>query len=140
MERSLPALYAHSRRRKALRCGSKASRQATQLCVSRTSSRPAEPGGRAVPGQLQEGLLAEGAACPQRVRGIADDVDAAVGVGDLELVLDPVDGRRSETELPGAVVPDAREVGPEPRPPELLDEADASQAPIRIGDGDDHGR
>ena len=98
--------------------------------------RRVQPGRRPVVGELQHRLVPERARRPQRVGRVADLLDAAVRVPQLQPVLHPPDRRPGQGELPGPAV--AGEVEPVAGDPDLLGQPDAGQprVGVREAEGD----
>jgi hypothetical protein len=90
-----------------------------------------DPGGRLVARELDDRFRAERAGCVVLVGGIGDPLLAAVTVLEDELVLEPVDGRPGEAELPSAAVPVERH---DPRPGQLVRQRHAAELALGIGE------
>ena len=89
------------------------------------------PRGGLVARELDDRLRAEGAGRVVLVGGIGDPLLAAVTVLEDELVLEPVDGRPGEAELPSAAVLVERH---DPRPGQLVRQRHAAELAFGIGE------
>ena len=98
---------------------------------------PGQPARPVVAGQLQDRLVAERTGHPPRVRRVGQGHRGAVGVGELEQVLHPVDVGPLDLEQPA--VPVVPEVEPVPGDPHLLVQPDRAQRVVRVVEAEGHG-